>query len=340
MARLLMRWRWSPSSAARVFLVGLLGVFALGVLPARAASVCFGSQEYLRSIQDVTITGQNGEALYLGFKYSFHCFIAPYSVSDDGYILGIKGESKRYYRLDPARIASYQARGQLPTPLPRYELSAFDYAFGHMLWAMPFVIAAFYAFDVVKKKRGRERRQRANPYFATAFAAAEKGDVAGAIADYTKAIEADPAFEAALLDRGMICERQGNLDAAIADYGKAIKIGPAAVTARGLIIRGLAYEKKGDLDRAIADYTRVIRQSGGAGAYFLRGKARLAKGDHRRAIKDFTKAINLDPHAAVAYQARADAYTQQGDGARAQADHEAARAAEARQRAAAGSAAS
>src|ERR1700693_4190477 len=96
-----MRWRRLKQAATgaavrvflRVFSLGVLAVVALGVTPARAA-LCFGTQEYLRPIQDVAITGQNGEALYLGYKYSFHCLIAPYSVSDDGYILGVKNESK------------------------------------------------------------------------------------------------------------------------------------------------------------------------------------------------------------------------------------------------------
>lgn len=323
----------------RAFSLGLLAAVALGVTPARAA-MCFGTQEYLRPIQDVAITGQNGEALYLGYKYSFDCFIAPYSVSDDGYILGIKNESNRYYRLDAERIAAFQARGLLPKPLPPYQLSAFDYAFGHLLWALPFVIGALYLLELRKKRRWRERRERANPHFTAALAAAETGNLAGAIADYTKAIEIDPAFQAALLNRGMIHQRQGNLDAAIADYGSVIKIGPATATVQGLMTRGQAYEQKGDVDRAIADYSKAIKQSGGAGAYFSRGKAYSAKRDYPRAIKDLTKAINLDPHAPVIYQARAEAYAQQGNGALAQADQEAARAAEGRQRAAAASAAS
>ena len=47
----------------RVFLLALLTVVALGVAPPRAARMCFATQEYLRRIQDVAITGANGEAL-------------------------------------------------------------------------------------------------------------------------------------------------------------------------------------------------------------------------------------------------------------------------------------
>ena len=332
-----MCWSRPRRPAAFAFVFGLLAMVALGVTPARAA-LCFGTQEYLRPIRDVAITGQNGEALYLGYKYSFNCFIAPYSVSDDGYILGFKNESKRYYRLDAERIAAYQDRGLLPKPLPPYQLSAIDYAFGHLAWALPFIVGALYLLELIGKRRKRKRRERANPFYTTAAASAEQGNVAAAIADYTKAIEIDPGFQAALLNRGMIYQRQGNLDAAIGDYGSVIKIGPQAVTAQGLMIRGQAYEQKGDLDRAIADYTKAIKQSDGAGAYFSRGKAYAAKRDYGRAIKDLTKAINLEPHAPVIYQARAEAYAQQGNGALAQADQEAARAAEARQRAAATSA--
>jgi hypothetical protein len=80
------------ASKIRAALIGLVAVFAIGATPAQAAKVYFGTQEYLRNIQDVEAKGPKGEALYLGHKYSFLSFILPYRMTDDGYILGVRGE--------------------------------------------------------------------------------------------------------------------------------------------------------------------------------------------------------------------------------------------------------
>jgi hypothetical protein len=105
----------------------------------------FGTEDHLRPIQDVAFKGPKGEALYLGYKFSYHCFILPYSVSDEGYVLGVKGTDTTYYRLTKAQIEQLQASGQLPSPLPSYQLSTSDYVMGHMLCAFPVFIAGFYA---------------------------------------------------------------------------------------------------------------------------------------------------------------------------------------------------
>src|SRR5207253_7660725 len=109
-----------------------------------------------------------------------YSFIMPYSLSDDGYILGVKGRDS-YFRLNKADIEGFQARGQLPTPLPPYELSALDYAMGHILWAVPIFVAG--AFGVTALKR--RRRQRALPYFNSALGHSQNGAFDQAIADYS-----------------------------------------------------------------------------------------------------------------------------------------------------------
>jgi hypothetical protein len=97
-------------------LIGILGALAASAAPAGAAArMCFGIQEYLTPLRDVAIKNAAGEALYLGYKHSFHCFVLPYTVSDDGYVLGVKGGGNRYYRLDQARIAGLCRRRCRPT---------------------------------------------------------------------------------------------------------------------------------------------------------------------------------------------------------------------------------
>ena len=90
--------------------IALIAVVVFSAVPAHAAKLYFGTQEYLQHIQDVEVKGPKGEALYLGYKYSFHSFILPYRMTDDGYVLGVRGE-QTYFRLDESNIKSMQARG-------------------------------------------------------------------------------------------------------------------------------------------------------------------------------------------------------------------------------------
>ena len=309
---------------AALMVVGALIVLAASASPARAAKMYFGTREYLTLIQDVSIKGPNGEELYLGYKYSFYSFIMPYSVSDDGYILGVKGR-QAYLHLDQAHIVAYQASGLLPSPLPPYRLSLLDYAMGHLLWIMPFVILAIYGFNELRRRRWRERRQRAYPHFVSGCQCDERGDLDQAISHYDKAIEIDPDFEVALVNRGASHGRRGDDERAVSDFTRAIKIGPKQATLQGLLNRAIAYQKIGYLDGAIADYTRVIKETNAAGAYVNRGNAFMSKDDYRKAVADYTKAIKLAPESAVAYQARSVAYAKQGNADLARADNATAR---------------
>jgi tetratricopeptide (TPR) repeat protein len=277
--------------------------------------VYFGTKEYLQPIQDVAAKGPNGESLYLGYKYSFYSFIMPYALSDDGYILGVKDRDV-YYRLDQGRIAQFQAKGLLPTPLPPYELSAIDYVMGHLLWGVGVVIAAVIAFQVP----GQRRRKRATAFLESALGHTRNGDLDSAIADYTRAIDIDPKLDQALINRGAMYDRRRDYDHAIADYTRAIAVSPRPGKVLALVYRGLAHHKKGDLDRAIADYSHAIELGKEPAAWLNRGYAFADVGDYDRAIADYTKVIELEPNATAAYEARASAHAARGDADRAQAD--------------------
>ena len=84
-------------------------------------------------MRDVAVTGANGEALFLGYKITFHWFGLPYKLTEDGYVLGVKG-SQKYYSLDQPTMASLQAQGRLPSPLPVYEVPAIDRFTANVMW--------------------------------------------------------------------------------------------------------------------------------------------------------------------------------------------------------------
>lgn len=309
----------SVSSKARAALVGLVAVFAIGATPAQAAKVYFGTQEHLRKIEDVNVLGPKGEALYLGYKYSFHSFILPYRMTDDGYILGIRGQQS-YFRLDDANIKSMQARGQLPTPLPPYQLSVLDYAMGHGAWIALAVIIGLIPLSMLSKRR----RKRALPHFEDGIARHQFRDLKGAVESYSQAVEIDPKFAAAFHFRGKANAGLGDLKGGISDHTKAIRIEPKFVDA--LMDRGILLYSSGNFDGAVSDFSRIVKlNKKDANAYYHRGLSYLGKNDFRRAIADFTKVIEAAPEFAEAYQQRAAAYTKLGDAERAQADHAKAR---------------
>ena len=86
----------------------------------------------------------------------------------------------------------------------------------------------------------------------------DRGDCEGAVAAYTKAIDADPAYAAAYNNRAYTRMRQQRYDLALPDLDRAIALRPDYVNAlmnRG-DIRNYYYEV--DRAKAIADYDRVI----------------------------------------------------------------------------------
>jgi tetratricopeptide (TPR) repeat protein/class 3 adenylate cyclase len=174
----------------------------------------------------------------------------------------------------------------------------------------------------------------------------DKGDLEGAIADYSKAIDMDPKYAAAYNNRGLARAGTRDLDGAVSDYSKAIDMDPNYADAynnRGLargdkgdpegeladlnkaidldskhvlahINRGVARGSRGDLDGAIADFGKALALDPKyASAYYNRGFARRKKDDLDGAVADFTRALELDPRYVGAYNDRGLAREVKGD---------------------------
>jgi len=125
----------------------------------------------------------------------------------------------------------------------------------------------------------------------------KKGDLDGAIADFTRAIELNPKDDAPYYNRAQAKWLKKDRAGAIADYTRAIELGstnPAAYNNRGN-----ARAENNDRDGAIADYTRAIELNPNyARAYYNRAMAKEAKGDKAGAEADFKTAAKLDPELA------------------------------------------
>jgi len=126
----------------------------------------------------------------------------------------------------------------------------------------------------------------------------KKGDLDGAIADFDRAIKADPKDDAPYFNRAQAKSLKKDAAGAIADYTRAIELGstnPAAYNNRGN-----ARAENNDSDGAIADYTRAIELNPNyARAYYNRSVAKQTKGDTAGAKADLKTAKRLDPGLAV-----------------------------------------
>jgi tetratricopeptide (TPR) repeat protein len=171
------------------------------------------------------------------------------------------------------------------------------------------------------------RRPSLQTYEDRSMDAVAKGDVNGAIAILTEAIEHYPDNADLYYYRGNHHDMNGDLDRAIADYTEALRRNPrAALAYHG---RGSAYRRNGDLSRAIADFTKALDVLDPSEKYatvhkavFLstRGKTYQAANKLDRAITDFTEMIQIDPYDAQAYVLRAQAYRAAGDEEKAASD--------------------
>ncbi len=148
------------------------------------------------------------------------------------------------------------------------------------------------------------KAELAEVYGNRAAAKGRKGDLDGALADFSRAIALDRSNPRACFSRGLTNMKKGDADGAIADFDCAIEATPGR--ADRYIYRGLAKGLKADFDGVIADMNRAIELDGNNSAAFLfRGMAKLEKKDRSGSLADLDRAIALNPRNAPAYVFRA-----------------------------------
>ncbi len=126
-------------------------------------------------------------------------------------------------------------------------------------------------------------------------ALAEKSDWAGAVVEYSKAIELDPKSDLAYEARATAYTQLQEYDKAIADASKAVELKPDRGGPR--FARAVAYRLRGDLDLAIADLSRVIgdrNKTKWRGALYERALANIAKGNAAEARADLERIVQLE----------------------------------------------
>ncbi len=130
-------------------------ILLASLLGTAAHAATFGTQESVHQLVEVGLKGPRGEVLYLAYKTTTKHFLAGYSVQDDGYVLGVKGEYKKYYPMPPIQdVTALQQLGQLPAPLPTYSLSLENYIWGYLLWIIiPITVLVVWIQELWKKRK-------------------------------------------------------------------------------------------------------------------------------------------------------------------------------------------
>ena len=120
----------------------------------------------------------------------------------------------------------------------------------------------------------------------------QKGDVPGAIANFTQALVLNPNIPQAYLGLGIATSKQGNKQQAIYNYDRALQFNPNL--AEAYFGRGQAYYELGNKQKAIGDYEQAIRVNPNYGlAYLERGAIRCMLGTKSQAVSDFQQAGEL-----------------------------------------------
>jgi tetratricopeptide (TPR) repeat protein len=113
-----------------------------------------------------------------------------------------------------------------------------------------------------------------------------------AVSAYTKAIQLNPRYVAAYVDRSFVYSRLGNYQQVFNDANKAIELDPRDVKA--YVNRGVAYSRLGNNQRAIEDYNKAIElDPKNAVAYHNRGIVYSKLGNKNNAVKDYETAERL-----------------------------------------------
>ncbi|WP_219892203.1 tetratricopeptide repeat protein [Chamaesiphon polymorphus] len=171
--------------------------------------------------------------------------------------------------------------------------------------------AAMYAKRPLLAQK-QDRLSTAERFLAAGVIKYRKGDKRGALADYNRAIQLNPRYALAHVNRGVVRSALGDRQGALSDFNRAIEIDPKYPQAYNN--RGAIKYELGNKRGAIEDYTRAISiDYKFAQAYYNRGATRYELGDKRGALADYNIAIALDPNYGAAYYSRGVVRSELGD---------------------------
>lgn len=193
---------------------------------------------------------------------------------------------------------------------PKINLEAWQFLKTHELSTEP--IFEEYRF----RSEGRTSREATEQY-ARGTQLHRTGDVTGAIAAYTRAIELDRKFADAYNNRGVAYIAQKDYPAAVADFTRSLEIAPSDAAYNN---RGNIYFSMNRIDEAIADFTAALKLKPSVEGYTNRGTAYQQTNQDTLALADYERALQLNPKFARVYVLRGLLILKTGQDAAAQKD--------------------
>ena len=135
------------------------------------------------------------------------------------------------------------------------------------------------------------------------FASYYLGQPEKAIADYNKAIKANPKLPTSYVNRGTLLLENQQIEQAFKDFNRALYMQPENATA--LVNRGIIYSQKGEKEKALQDFSKAIAFNPYLNQAYISRAALFAElGELQKSIDDYTTTIELDPRNPMAYSNR------------------------------------
>eukprot|EP00927_Polykrikos_kofoidii_P023459 TRINITY_DN21615_c0_g1_i1.p1 TRINITY_DN21615_c0_g1~~TRINITY_DN21615_c0_g1_i1.p1 ORF type:complete len:624 (+),score=149.30 TRINITY_DN21615_c0_g1_i1:191-2062(+) len=139
-----------------------------------------------------------------------------------------------------------------------------------------------------------------------------RGDLEGAVSDWTEALRLNPSDATVWWQRGSLLAQLGHTDNAFTDFGEAIARDPTKANA--YFSRGSLRSDLGDVVGAMDDFGECLRhEPDRVDAWCCRGTARLEHGDAEGAANDADKALRIDKGGAAPWGLRGAARHRLGD---------------------------
>jgi len=130
------------------------------------------------------------------------------------------------------------------------------------------------------------------------------------------AIEAEPRFYPALVNKGILLVNLGDLEGGLALYGRAIEMDPRYAEAYSN--RGNALALLERTDEALADYIKAIElKPGFADAHYNLGYTLFKMGRTEEAVEELERAITLNPTHLSALQLKLTIHLDRGESGKA-----------------------
>ncbi len=148
--------------------------------------------------------------------------------------------------------------------------------------------------------------QSALDYYQSAAKKFDAYNFAGAITEYSSAIQLDPTYTNAYFNRGLAHLEMENFSAALLDINQVINLTPNDIEVYAQ--RANIKLMMNDLNGAIADYSIVLNEKRDAAIFSDRGAAYLGLNKNEEAIQDFRESIAMDPNTAITWSQMADVY--------------------------------